>query len=86
MTEIPTPFVCHVDDGGPRVYLCRRVQEALRGAGIEYDKAISGHGSPWPFLRKGSLEELRAATWCPASAATGPRCAPVFVRVHPRRD
>jgi glutathione S-transferase len=41
---------------------CRRVQEALRAAGIEYDKVIAGHGSPFPFLRKGSREELREAT------------------------
>jgi glutathione S-transferase len=41
---------------------CRRVQEAMRGAGIEYDKVIAAHGSPLPFLRKGSREELRAAT------------------------
>ena len=41
---------------------CRRVQEALRGAGIDYDKVIAAHGSPLPFLRKGSREELREAT------------------------
>ena len=62
MTEIPTLFVCHCDDGGPRVHPCRRVQEALRGAGIEYEKVIAAHGSPIPFLRKGSREELREAT------------------------
>jgi glutathione S-transferase len=38
------------------------VQEALRAAGIEYDKVIAGHGSPLPFLRKGSREELLDAT------------------------
>jgi glutathione S-transferase len=38
------------------------VQEALRAAGIEYDKVIAGHGNPIPFLRKGSRDELRAAT------------------------
>jgi glutathione S-transferase len=62
MTEKPTLFVCHGDDGGPRVHPCRRVQEALRGAGIEYDKVIAAHGSPFPFLRKGSREELQQAT------------------------
>src|SRR5215207_6979535 len=58
----PTLFVCHGDDGGPRVHPCRRVQEALRAKGIEYDKVIAAHGSPIPFLRKGSREELREAT------------------------
>jgi glutathione S-transferase len=62
MAEIPTLFVCHGDDGGPRLHPCRRVQEALRSAGVEYDKVVAAHGSPIPFLRKGSREELRAAT------------------------
>jgi glutathione S-transferase len=58
----PTLYVCHGDDGGPRIHPCRRVQEALRDAGIEYDKVIAAHGSPIPFLRKGSRDALRAAT------------------------
>jgi glutathione S-transferase len=62
MTENPTLFVCHGDDEGPRVHPCRRVQEALRAAGIDYEKVIAGHGNPIPFLRKGSREELRQAT------------------------
>jgi len=62
MAEIPTLYVCHGDDGGPKVHPCRRVQEALREAGIEYEKVIAAHGSPIPFLRKGSRDELRAAT------------------------
>lgn len=62
MAEHPTLFVCHGDDGGPRLHPCRRVQESLRAAGIEYDKVLAGHGSPIPFLRKGSREELQQAT------------------------
>jgi hypothetical protein len=38
------------------------VQEALRAAGIEYHKVIAAHGSPFPPFRRGSREELRAAT------------------------
>jgi glutathione S-transferase len=60
--EKPTLFVCHGDDGGPRIHPCRRVQEALRAAGIDYDKVVAAHGSPIPFLRKGSRADLRAAT------------------------
>jgi glutathione S-transferase len=41
---------------------CRRVQEAMQAAGIEYEKVIAAHGNPVPFLRKGSREELEAAT------------------------
>jgi glutathione S-transferase len=62
MAEKPTLYVCHGDDGGIRMHPCRRVQEALRDAGIEYEKLIAAHGSPLPFLRKGSREELHAAT------------------------
>jgi glutathione S-transferase len=62
MAGTPTLFVCHGDDGGPRVHPCRRVQEALRAKGIEYEKVIAGHGHPIPFLRKGSRDELRDAT------------------------
>ena len=57
-----TLFVCHGDDGGPRVHPCRRVQEALRAKGIQYEKVTAAHGSPIPFLRKGSRDDLRAAT------------------------
>jgi glutathione S-transferase len=62
MADTPTLFVCHGDDGGPRMHPCRRVQEALRAADIEYEKMIAAHGSPIPFMRKGSREELREAT------------------------
>ena len=62
MVEKPTLYVCHGDDGGPRVHPCRRVQEAMREKGIAYEKVVAAHGSPIPFLRKGSRDELREAT------------------------
>lgn len=62
MSEQPVLYVCHGDDGGPRIHPCRRVQEALREAGISYEKVIAAHGNPFPFLRKGSREELERAT------------------------
>lgn len=62
MAEKPTLYVCHGDDQGPKIHPCRRVQEAMREKGIEYDKVIAAHGSPIPFLRKGSRDELEAAT------------------------
>jgi len=62
MAEKPTLYVCHGDEGGPRIHPCRRVQEALHEAGIPYEKKIAGHGSPLPFLRKGQREELKQET------------------------
>jgi glutathione S-transferase len=58
----PTLYVCHGDNGGPKVHPCRRVQEAFRDAGIDYEKVVAAHGHPIPFLRKGSRHELQAAT------------------------
>jgi glutathione S-transferase len=34
----------------------------MHAKGIEYEKVIAGHGSPIPFLRKGSRDELKEAT------------------------
>ena len=62
MADIPTLYVCHGDDGGPKIHPCRRVQEAMNAKGIAYDKVVAAHGSPIPFLRKGSREDLRSAT------------------------
>ena len=62
MADKPMLYVCHGDEGGPRVHPCRRVQEALKAKGIEYDKEVAAHGSPIPFLRKGSRDELEATT------------------------
>jgi glutathione S-transferase len=62
MADAPTLFVCHGDEGGPKMHPCRRAQEALHAAGIDYEKVIAAHGSPIPFLRKGSREELEKAT------------------------
>lgn len=59
---LPKLYVCDGDDGGLRFHPCRRVQEALRAANIAYEKEIAGHGSPIPFLRKGSREKLRKET------------------------
>jgi glutathione S-transferase len=62
MTTIPTLFVCHGDAEGPKIHPCRRVQEALQAKGLAYEKVIAGHGHPIPFLRKGTRDELQAAT------------------------
>ncbi|HEX4690385.1 MAG TPA: glutathione S-transferase N-terminal domain-containing protein [Solirubrobacteraceae bacterium] len=62
VADKPTLYVCHGDDGGPGVHPCRRVQEAMRAKGVEYDKVVAAHGSPIPFLRKGSRDELEQAT------------------------
>ncbi len=57
----PTLYVCHGDEGGPKIHPCRRVQEALKARGIAYDKVIGGPGNPIPFLRKGNRDEMKAA-------------------------
>lgn len=62
MAETPTLYVCHGDDRGAPLHPCGRVQKALREANIPYEKVVAAHGSPIPFLRKGSRDELREVT------------------------
>lgn len=62
MTDQPTLYVCHSDEGGPPGHPCARVQKAMHAKGIEYEKVIAAHGSAFPFLRKGSRDALAAAT------------------------
>jgi hypothetical protein len=45
-------------------------------------KVIAGHGSPWPFLRKGSREELRLTTG--ATKLPAPKLADGTVITHSR--
>ena len=59
---MPTLYVCHGDDRGAPMHPCGRVQKALREKNIAYDKVVAAHGSPIPFLRKGSRDDLRQAT------------------------
>lgn len=62
MAEIPTLYVCHGDEKGPKYHPCGRVQQALKAKGIAYEKVVGGHGNPIPFLRKGSREIVEQAT------------------------
>jgi len=52
MAETPTLFVCHGDDGGPRIHPCRRVQEALRVFG----SALGIERADWRYLRDQLVE------------------------------
>jgi len=49
MSDTPTLYVCHGDEGGPRMHPCRRVQEALRDANIDYDKVVAALYAKGPF-------------------------------------
>jgi glutathione S-transferase len=62
MAGKPTLYVCHGDEKSPKMHPCGKVQQALKAKGIEYEKVIAARGSPIPFLRKGSRDELEAAT------------------------
>lgn len=60
MSELPTLYVCHGDESSPKMHPCGRVQKAMRAKNIHYEKVVAAHGSPIPFLRKGSRDELEA--------------------------
>jgi hypothetical protein len=59
MSEKPTLFVCHIDDGGPPPHACKRAQRALRAAEVEFDKVIAGRGIPFGLFTTGRRPELK---------------------------
>jgi len=59
MSEKPTLYVCHIDDGGPPPHACRRAQRALRAAGHDFEKTVFGKGIPFGLFTKGRRPELK---------------------------
>jgi glutathione S-transferase len=60
MSETPTLYVCHIDEGGPAPHACKRVQQALRDADIDFEKVVYGKGRPFGLFTKGKRPELKA--------------------------
>jgi len=60
MPEKLTLYVCHIDEGGPRPHACRRAQQALREAGLDFDKIVFGKGIPFGLFTTGRRPELKA--------------------------
>jgi len=58
MADHPVLHVCHIDQGGPPPHACKRATRALRDAGIEFDKVISGRGHLFGLFTKGRRPEL----------------------------
>jgi glutathione S-transferase len=59
MPEKPTLYVCHIDEGGPPMHPCRRVQKALRAAGHDFEKVVYGKNHPLGLFTKGKRPELK---------------------------
>ena len=59
MPAKPTLYVCHLDDGSVSMHACRRAHEALRAAGHDYEKVISGRGRPFGLFTKGRRPKLK---------------------------
>ncbi len=59
MPEKLTLYVCHIDEGGPRPHACRRVQDALRESGHDFEKVIFAKGIPFGLFTKGRRPELK---------------------------
>jgi glutathione S-transferase len=60
MSDKPTLYVCHIDDGGPPRHACKRAQRALRAAGHEFDKVIAARGIPFGLFTTGRRPQLKA--------------------------
>jgi glutathione S-transferase len=60
MPDLPTLYVCELDDGGPGVHPCKRIQAALDAAGIEYEKEIADRNLPLGLGGRWRRSELKA--------------------------
>jgi glutathione S-transferase len=58
----PTLYVCHIDRGGPPMHACRVAQDALRAAGIDFDKVVYARNRPFGLFTSGRRPELKAAS------------------------
>ena len=56
----PTLHVCHFDRGGTSLHACRRADDALRSAGIDFDRRVFGPNKPFGLFTGGSRPELKA--------------------------
>jgi len=60
MAEKLTLYVCNIDEGGPKPHACRRVIEAMRENGHDFEKVIFARGIPFGLFTKGRRPELKA--------------------------
>jgi Glutathione S-transferase, N-terminal domain len=60
--EKPTLYVCHIDNGGVPMHACRVAQEALREAGVDFDKVVYARNRPFGWFTTGHRPELKAAS------------------------
>jgi len=54
----PTLYVCHVDEGTPKLHPCAKSHFALEKAGIDHDKIVYGKGKPFGIGVKGTRPDL----------------------------
>ena len=59
MPSKPTLHVCHYDRAGAGIHACRRAEDALIGAGVDYEKNIFGPNKPFGLLTGGSRPALK---------------------------
>ncbi len=60
MPDKLTLYVCHIDEGGPPPHACKRAQNALRGAGHDFEKIVFARGKLFGLFTKGRRPELKA--------------------------
>lgn len=59
MSDQLTLYVCHINEGGPKLHACRRAIEALREGGHDFEKIVYGKGIPFGFFTKGKRPDLK---------------------------
>jgi glutathione S-transferase len=58
----PTLYVCHYDDGGVPGHACKVAANALRDAGIDFDKIVYDRNRPFGLFTSGRRPELKKAS------------------------
>jgi glutathione S-transferase len=57
-----TLYTCSLDDGGPKMHPCRKVHEAFKDAGVEYETDVFDKNRPMGLFTKGKRPELKEMT------------------------
>jgi glutathione S-transferase len=58
----PVLYVCSFDDGGLPMHACKVAADALRDAGVDFDKVVYDRNRPFGLFTGGKRPKLKAAS------------------------
>lgn len=57
--SVPTLYVCHIDEGHPRLHPCAKAHFALEKAGVAHEKIVYGQGRPFGRGTEGTRPDIK---------------------------